>query len=61
MEGRIIEVVFEAIVSVFIAYVLIKAFSDAFPEFGQFGWPILAALVFGVILFFRYGLFGTSR
>jgi uncharacterized membrane protein len=61
MEMRIIEVVVEAIISVFIAFLLIKTFSDAFPGFGQYAWPILAALVLGVILFFRYGLFELIR
>jgi hypothetical protein len=54
--GKIIETIFELIIAIFIAYVLIDAFSQAFPGFAQYGWAVFSALIFGVIMAFRYGI-----
>ena len=54
--GTLLETIFELIISIFVAYVLIDAFSKAIPGFAPFGWAVFSALIFGVIMFFRHVL-----
>lgn len=44
------------VVGAFILYVLIQAFSDAYPAFGGYGWVLMAAYIVGATLFLKYGL-----
>ena len=41
------------ILTVYVSYAMISALVQSDPSFGRYGWPILAALVVGVIAFFR--------
>ena len=45
------------IITVYIAFILINNFSKITPEFASYGWIIFSALIAGVVLFFKYGLF----
>ena len=53
--GNILVTTFVVIVTVYVAYQLIKGFSEDDPTFGKYGWTILGALVIGVIAFFKSG------
>ncbi|NQU98034.1 hypothetical protein HQ533_01075 [Candidatus Woesearchaeota archaeon] len=45
------------IFGIYIIFLVIKAFVESDPSFGMYGWPILGAIVSGVIIFFREKLF----
>ena len=40
-------------IAVYIVFAMIKAFVEADPSFGTYGWPILGALVIGVVALFK--------
>mgnify|MGYP001118069245 CR=1 FL=1 len=43
-------------VGAFILYVLIQSFCGVYSGFSNYGWPIITAYIFGVVLFLKYGL-----
>lgn len=51
--GTVVSTIFSLVIAVYVVYAMIKAFVDADPSFGTYGWPILGALVIGVIAYFR--------
>ncbi len=53
--GAIFATVVTIIISVYVVFVLVKAFVEMDPSFGRYGWPILGSLVIGVIAFLRSG------
>ena len=48
---------FYLIFGIYVAFYIVKALVESTPEFGSYGWPILGALVGGVIIYFRNSLF----
>ena len=44
------------VIGAFIVYVLIQAFSETYPGFGEYGWLLMAAYVAGAVLYLKYGL-----
>jgi hypothetical protein len=49
------------VITVYVVFAMVKAFVESDPSFGKYGWPILGALVIGIIAFLRSGgLFGKS-
>lgn len=41
------------ILTVFIAVILVKVLSQEVPEFGYYGWGLIAAFVAGAIYYFK--------
>ncbi len=55
--GEIFGTVVGVLVIIYVAFVLITQFSKMDPNFAPYGWGIFLALIAGVVLFFKYGLF----
>ena len=53
--GGIFATAVTIIITVYVVFEMIKAFVEADPSFGRYGWPILGALVIGIIAFLRSG------
>lgn len=43
------------IIGAFVVYVLIQSLSQTYPEFGQYGWALMAAYIAGAALYLKYG------
>lgn len=55
--GEIFATVVGTILMIYVAFIIISQLSQQTPEFAYYGWLLFFALITGVILFFRYGLF----
>jgi len=53
--GKVVQTIFVLVITVYVVYSIIKAFTEADPEFARYGWPILGALVVGIIAYFKSG------
>lgn len=49
---------FVIVVGAVVVYVLIQAFSETYPGFGEYGWLLMGAYIAGAVLFLKYGLSG---
>lgn len=45
------------IIIIYVAFVMISQLVQATPTFAIYGWTIFGALIVGIVLFFKYGLF----
>jgi hypothetical protein len=49
---------FIIIFGVYFIYLLISEFTKITPSFGVYGWTIFGALMFGLVFYLKYKLFG---
>ena len=59
--GQFISDAMIIIVGAFVIYVLVQAFSESVPGFGQYGWYLFGAFIVGAALYLKHALSQRQR
>jgi len=55
--GKLFAMVIGIIITIYAAFIIISQLVEITPGFAYYGWLIFGALIAGVVIFFKYGLF----